>query len=301
MKKMTIEEIHGVNLEILKHIHQYCLQNGYRYNIGWGTLIGAVRHGGFIPWDDDSDIMMPRPDYDRFIKEYEDSSKYRLYAPQRRNSGLAYARLCEMEDTYFGQVNPWTKENPGVGVDIFPIDSLSDDHDQFFNDTEKLAQMRNDTFRIRSQTKFFRWEISRRLSIIRNLKNLIHNILSIPLGFSAWRRLYRLLDIMDTLMRQYPEVDIATDYESAFDHYGVSSVPELTQKIRSIPSFRGIEAPYCLDGENLYVPDLASRYFTEDVAYGTVRIQRLARQARVATPTIDMFVERTGNLVKGGK
>ncbi len=152
MKKMTIEEIHGVNLEILKHIHQYCLQNGYRYNIGWGTLIGAVRHGGFIPWDDDSDIMMPRP-----------------------------------------------------------------------------------------------------------------------------------------------------DYESAFDHYGVSSVPELTQKIRSIPSFRGIEAPYCLDGENLYVPDLASRYFTEDVAYGTVRIQRLARQARVATPTIDMFVERIGNLVKGGK
>lgn len=204
MKKMTIEEIHGVNLEILKHIHQYCLQNGYRYNIGWGTLIGAVRHGGFIPWDDDSDIMMPRPDYDRFIKEYEDSSKYRLYAPQRRNSGLAYARLCEMEDTYFGQVNPWTKENPGVGVDIFPIDSLSDDHDQFFNDTEKLAQMRNDTFRIRSQTKFFGWEISRRLPIIRNLKNLIHNILSIPLGFSAWRRLYRLLDIMDTLMRQYP-------------------------------------------------------------------------------------------------
>lgn len=127
-----------------------------------------------------------------------------------------------------------------------------------------------------------------------------------PLFYEEWTdessELYVRSDAeMLSVMRKYPEVDIATDYESAFDHYGVSSVPELTQKIRSIPSFRGIEAPYCLDGENLYVPDLASRYFTEDVAYGTVRIQRLARQARVATPTIDMFVERIGNLVKGGK
>lgn len=204
MKRMTNEEIHSANLEILKYIHQYCLQNGYVYSIGWGTLIGAVRHKGFIPWDDDSDIMMPRPDYDRFVMEYKDTSKYRLYAPQRRNSGLAYARLCEMEDTYFGQVNPWTKECPGVGVDIFPIDSLSDDHDQFLKDTEALAKMRNDTFRLRRRTKMFGWKLSSSFSIVRNIKNLIHNVLSIPLRVGAWLRLYGLLDSMDKLMRKYP-------------------------------------------------------------------------------------------------
>lgn len=204
MKRMTNDEVHSVNLEILKYIHQYCQENGYTYSIGWGTLIGAIRHKGFIPWDDDSDIMMPRPDYDRFVNEYKDTAKYRLYAPQRRNSGLAYARLCEMENTYFGEENPWTKEFPGVGVDIFPIDSLSDDYNRFLKDTEILAKMRNDTFRLRRCTKMFSRKLSSSFPIVQNIKNLIFNILSVPLRIGAWSRLYCLLDRMDKLMRKYP-------------------------------------------------------------------------------------------------
>lgn len=122
-----------------------------------------------------------------------------------------------------------------------------------------------------------------------------------PLFYEEWTdessELYVKSDKeMLTAMRKYPEIDISRDYESALDHYGVKSVTELTRKIRSIPSFIGIQAPYkpC---NGHYVPDLASRYFTEDVAYGTARIQRLARNREVKTPTIDMFVERINSLL----
>lgn len=122
-----------------------------------------------------------------------------------------------------------------------------------------------------------------------------------PLFYEEWTdessELYVKSDCeMLAAMKKCPEIDISRDYESALDHYGVKSIPELTQKIRSIPSFIGIQAPYKLCNGR-YIPDLASRYFTEDVAYGTVRIQGLARNMGVKTPTIDMFVERINSLL----
>ena len=123
-----------------------------------------------------------------------------------------------------------------------------------------------------------------------------------PLFYEEWTdessELYVKSDAeMLAVMRKYPEIDLSKDYESALDHYEVNSIPELTQKIRSIPSFQGIKAPYRLDEWKRYVPDLTSRYFTEDVSYGTVLIQRLARDVGVETPTIDRFVGRINNLL----
>ena len=71
MKEMTIQEIQQVTLEILKDVHEFCVDNNIRYSLSGGTLLGAIRHNGFIPWDDDADIQLPRPDYDRFIRTYQ--------------------------------------------------------------------------------------------------------------------------------------------------------------------------------------------------------------------------------------
>lgn len=122
-----------------------------------------------------------------------------------------------------------------------------------------------------------------------------------PLFYEEWTdessELYVRSDAeMLEVMRKYSEINIATDYESAFDHYGVNSIPGLTRKIKSIPSFRGIQAPYRLDDNNCYVPDLSSRYFTEDIAYGTIRILELAGKVDVDVPTIKLFVTKIQEL-----
>ena len=59
-----------MNIDILSVVADFCEKNGLRYWLYYGTLIGAIRHNGYIPWDDDIDIIMPRPDYEKFLKSF---------------------------------------------------------------------------------------------------------------------------------------------------------------------------------------------------------------------------------------
>ena len=68
MKKMTQEEIKAVQLDMLSAFHLFCVENNLRYFLDAGSLLGAIRHNGFIPWDDDIDVGMPRSDYEKIIE-----------------------------------------------------------------------------------------------------------------------------------------------------------------------------------------------------------------------------------------
>lgn len=153
MQKMTLDDIKGISLDILTEFHDFCIKHSLKYSLGYGTAIGAVRHQGFIPWDDDVDICMLRPDYERFCAIYQDNSDYKLFAPQRGNTLISYARLCEIRKTEAQPFVPCFKGDGGVWIDIFPMDLANDDYDKYYArhmsvyDVKKRLDHRRDAMR----------------------------------------------------------------------------------------------------------------------------------------------------------
>ena len=127
MKKIDVEELRRIQLDILKHIDEFCQEHGLTYFISGGTLIGAVRHKGFIPWDDDIDIMMKRDDYDKLMKLYpvKDKSYYKLYSFEiDKKFPYPYAKMDDSRTLFDEEITD--KYKMGVNIDIFPIDTISD-------------------------------------------------------------------------------------------------------------------------------------------------------------------------------
>lgn len=106
-----------------------CKQNNLKYFIIAGSLLGAVRHGGFIPWDDDIDFAMPRPDYKRFLelaKEINFPYKLRDFSVDREEYGFCFAKLDDTQTTFIEKSLSNFQYRGGVYIDIFPLDGTFD-------------------------------------------------------------------------------------------------------------------------------------------------------------------------------
>lgn len=125
MERLKTEDIKKLSFEILCAIRDICEKNGLSYSLTGGTLIGAVRHQGFIPWDDDIDIMMPRPDYDRFIQIVK-SGDYGFDLRCGEIDGEKYwypfAKACHRKSLLIERGVQKNGVPLGVYVDIFPVD-----------------------------------------------------------------------------------------------------------------------------------------------------------------------------------
>ena len=130
MKEVSLKEIQNESLRILKDIHAFCNNNSIHYSIVGGTLLGAIRHKGFIPWDDDIDVMMPRNDYDKFCLLYKSENYKVLSLKNDISCKIAYARVCDMTKTLVKE-QAWTSKQVGIWVDVFPFDGAEDDYASF--------------------------------------------------------------------------------------------------------------------------------------------------------------------------
>lgn len=124
---ITHDEIQKLEYQILKAFDKFCKENDLKYYLCGGTLLGAIRHNGFIPWDDDIDVCMLREDYDRLHdlvknnRRLKDNSKYRFILPLDDNYEYPFTKLVD-DTTVVYEKNISKKFAIGVWVDIFPMD-----------------------------------------------------------------------------------------------------------------------------------------------------------------------------------
>lgn len=179
-KYISTDEVKRIQLDILKSITNFCEKYGISYFLAYGTLIGAVRHKGYIPWDDDIDLIMPRPDYERFCKEYKDDEKDYYEVLNSYTDVSCYINFTKVHDTRTRFQEGYSQENSyGVFVDVFPLDGYID---------KKQMLKCHRLFRL-IRFKNFKWHS--RNSFI---KNMILTIIRIILWFLDIRSLLNKLE-----------------------------------------------------------------------------------------------------------
>ncbi len=144
MKKMlTDREIQLEELNILLKVKKIIENNNLRYSLTGGTLIGAIRHKGFIPWDDDIDICMPRPDYEKFVNIFMDQntdSNLELKCPENGTSFQPFAKVVNKKIELIDH-SICDQERRYLWVDIFPIDGISDNRKKAEKDFDKVKKI----------------------------------------------------------------------------------------------------------------------------------------------------------------
>ncbi|WEV42235.1 LicD family protein [Bifidobacterium sp. ESL0682] len=140
-QELTTSEIKAAILDILKSVIQICDDQRLTYYLAYGSLIGALRHQGFIPWDDDLDIWMPRPDYDKLLQYFDDSqhdtgSLVALHTTEQR---LLPFLLTRISDTRYKEIGEYGDLVPEMGtfIDIYPLDGLLGNYEEALEDNEK--------------------------------------------------------------------------------------------------------------------------------------------------------------------
>ncbi len=171
MNELTKEELCNVQVEVMEKFAAFCRENGLHYSLAAGTLIGAARHRGFIPWDDDVDIYMGRADYQKALQLLAKS-------PSPEFKTCTYATLenypypfAKISDTRTKLVENGYSYDIGVYIDLFPIDAVPDGRfgalkTKFFFALARLARLAGNLksgayYRARSEKSFVKFLLFR--------------------------------------------------------------------------------------------------------------------------------------------
>lgn len=151
MKKISdVKEIQSYILPVMKYIDEVCEKHNLRYSLARGSMLGAIRHKGFIPWDDDMDIIMPRPDFDKLIEIFNKNKneRFKILSPYDYDS-FYVGQMMKIYDSSTKLHEFSDKYNLvyGAYVDVFPIDGIPTDinkakkHHKKYNKYRKILHV----------------------------------------------------------------------------------------------------------------------------------------------------------------
>lgn len=173
--ELSLEDIHGATLTLMKEIKRICEKIGVKYYLAFGTLLGAARHKGFIPWDDDADIWMLREDYEKFFAYLEENAKelYSIsYCSRKRTINYPFAinRVTDLRYKYI-DIATQIDIDCGVFVDVYPLDLCGNSDSEYCKLYNKVAHL-NMLYFVYLQKKTY-GEKSR----LGFLKSILHSVL----------------------------------------------------------------------------------------------------------------------------
>lgn len=174
--ELSLREKQMLILEIMKDIDRFCRDNDIPYTLSSGTLLGAVRHGGFIPWDDDADMFMLRKDFDRFVNSYK-SDRYKLVYNFDNEDKLCPSGIAKVADVTTWQEDSTGVLDFGVWVDVFPLEAVPEDPKECRKFMHKIMSVNNRIYHrrrhdlisiLKSYHHSFSWWM-------RKLNRIVHN------------------------------------------------------------------------------------------------------------------------------
>ncbi|WP_448781027.1 LicD family protein [Bacteroides congonensis] len=173
MKTINLAELKVIQMDVLEVIDKFCTENNMHYSLACGSFLGAIRHKGYIPWDDDIDIYMPREDYERFIRIFPEELNHIKVASMERESkwNRAYAQAYDNRTI----MNEYAKTpiNVGVYIDVYPLDSVPDSDVEWIR-YNKLRRTLIRTYELKYIP--IRWD----RSILRNIVLILGKTLLLP-------------------------------------------------------------------------------------------------------------------------
>lgn len=246
----NIKLLHDADLEIIKQFSEYCDEMGYTYYLSGGSLLGAVRHHGFIPWDDDADFTMPREDYEKFlitapekfngklqIVNYKTDLNYHYYITrlQDPNTKLIETRMNNPSDMY-----------THASIDIFPIDGTP--NNRILRNIHYFRVMMHRAF----MSLHYKDSIDNSRKRSKKEQLLLKVMLLLPTNkmFNAYNQKTKI----DKLMRKYP-IDLSNNIGCLMGAYRTNQI---------VPKeYFGKGAYYDFEGIKLRGPELYDKYLTQ--------------------------------------
>ncbi|MBQ8371404.1 MAG: LicD family protein [Clostridia bacterium] len=158
MKELTNDEVKALELDVLLNVASFCEKYNLTYYLAYGTLIGAVRHKGFIPWDDDIDIMMPRDDYNQLIAIFNQemaNTPYVAVDPWGEGAAQPFLKIGNKNTM---KVEPeYEYKGAMIDIDVFPIDGMPDDEEEYDRWYDKMKRLYTAHFyqRLKKKNKKF--------------------------------------------------------------------------------------------------------------------------------------------------